>query len=179
VIVLVVLVGGVGAVFLGVGPAPGGDSGAELTDFPTATSQPTAMSSSGTQAPDTTAAATPTATPQPPYTFAIQSIEECGRTCRDVTAELANNRETDAESVVTYTRIFAGQDTTATEDLIWENRTTVGTIAAGATARSTQRVALSLQEGLAIENAGGWITILTTVQSAEETVTFRNSEQVA
>jgi hypothetical protein len=42
-----------------------------------------------------------------------------------------------------------------------------------------ERVELSLQEARKIDQENGWITILTTVESDDTTVTFQESEQVA
>jgi hypothetical protein len=169
-----VLVALVVAAFFGVGPAPGGEgTGEELTDFPTATPDPAAA---GDSAP---AAEPPTSTPLPPFTFAVESISECGQTCRDVTVELRNNRDGPATDITIYTRIFTGEATTSDDALVWEGKHEVGRLAGEGSTRSTERISLSLRDGLAVQQADGWITILTTVQSAEETVTFTRSRQVA
>ena len=168
--VLFVVLAGVGAAFVfGVGPAPGGDD-AELTDFPTAT-----PASSG----DGGAAGTATAASTPPFDFGIERIERCGRTCRDVTVSLSNLQREAAEDVTVYTRMYAGQDNTAEEDLVWSGKEAVGTLEAGGTHTATKRVELSLSEGLTVENRDGWVTVLTTVQTADRTVTYRESRQVA
>lgn len=44
-------------------------------------------------------------------------VEECGQTCRDVTSTLSNNQDETATGVTVYTRVFAGEDNTAQEDL--------------------------------------------------------------
>ncbi|MDZ7701396.1 MAG: hypothetical protein U5J98_04635 [Halobacteriales archaeon] len=172
ILVVLVLAMGLGwAVYSGVGPAPGGtDSGEPLTDFPTAT--PGDDSSS-------TGESGPTATAEPPFAFTIDAVEECGQTCRDVTASLHNNQDESATGTTVFTRVFAGQDNTDTDDLVWEGKEEVGTLDAGATHTATRRVELSLQDGLKIDQHDGWITIVTTVQTDERTVTFRDSEQVA
>lgn len=172
-VVLVGLLGiGVGyALFTGIGPAPGGDTEEPITEFPTATPNgPTPADSTGE---DT---ATQSA---PPFSFTVDDIEECGQTCRDVTATLHNNQDRTATDVTVYTRIYAGRDTTADDDRIWENQREIGDLEAGGTHTSTERVELTLQEGFRIEQNDGWITIQTTVESAETTVTFTDTEQVA
>lgn len=168
---IVLLAVGVGAVFFyGVGPAPGGpESGTELTDIPTATPADGAMSEG---------AAETTATETAPFTFTIDEIEECGQTCRDVTATLHNNQEETATGVSVFTRVFAGEDNTDEEDLVWEGKEEIGTVEAGGSHSSTERVELSLQEALKIDQHDGWITIVTTVQSDDTAVTFRDSERV-
>lgn len=166
VLVLVLIAIGIGAaVYTGVGPAPGGsESGEEITDFPTAT-------------PGTTAVANTESAP--PFAFTVDTIEECGRTCRDVTATLHNNQDETATGVTVFTRVYAGQNNTDTDDLVWEGKEDVGTLEGGTSHTSTERVELSLQEGRKIEQHDGWITIVTTVQTDDRTVTFRDSEQVA
>ena len=169
--VVLVVLAGVGAAFvLGVGPAPGGDD-TELTDFPTETPR----SSGG----DGSTAGTATAASTAPFDFTIDRIEECGRTCRDVTASLTNQQDTAAEDVTVYTRIYAGQDNTAEEDRVWSGKEEVGTLDAGATHTATKRVELTLSEALQVENNGGWVTVVTTVQTADRTVAYRESRQVA
>lgn len=174
---LVVVGGGAAAaVYYGIGPAPGGDDDrVEITDFPTATPASTDAGSDGGGGSSTPGATTQT----PPFTLTVDEVTECGQTCRDVTVTLTNTQDEPASGVVVYTRIFAGQDNTDTDDLIWETREDVGDLEAGGSNTRTMRVELSLSEGMQIQNADGWITILTTVESADERVTFRSSEQVA
>ena len=168
VLVSLVVVVGLGAAFyLGVGLAPGGVSGEEIEEFPTEEDADTGGSEA--TSPDDTA----------PFSFSIDDIEECGQTCRDVTATLENNQNETATGVTVYIRIFAGEDNTDTEDIVWEGTEDVGTMEAGGTHTTTERVELSLQEGRQIDQEDGWITILTTVESDDTTVTFQDSEQVA
>lgn len=173
--VLAVIVLGIvvaGAFYTGVGPAPGGASESEpITDFPTATPHD-ASSGDGSSA-----GATPESTTSP-FSFTVERIEECGRTCRDVTVTLVNNHNEAATGITVFTRLFAGQNNTDTDDRVWEAKEDVGTLEAGESYTMSKRVELSLQEGLTIERNDGWITILTTVQSDETTVTFKDSEQV-
>lgn len=165
-VVLLLAAGLAAAVFYGVGPAPGGpESGEQLTDIPPATSD-----GSGTG---------PTATALPPFSLSIIEIEDCGQTCRDVTATLQNNQDGTATGVTVSTRVFAGQDNTAEEDLVWQGKEQVGTLEAGASHTTTRRVALSLLEANKVQQNNGWITIVTTVQTDDRRVTFQDSKQVA
>lgn len=172
VVALGLLAVGIGAaVYYGVGPAPGGaDAGEELTDFPTATPAEEATAGGGSVG--------TTATASPPFAFTIDNIEECGQTCRDVTATLHNNQDETATGVTVFTRVFAGEDNNAEEDIVWEGKEEVGTVEAGASHTTTRRVELSLQDAQKINQNDGWITIVTTVQTDDRTVTFRDSEQV-
>lgn len=157
-----VIVGSLGvAVYTGVGPAPGGESGDEIGEFPT-----------GTEYNQTT-------NETPPFAFTINSIDDCGRTCRDVTATVDNTQNESASEVTVYTRIFAGENSTETNNLVWEGSEDVGTLAAGDSHTSTKRVDLSLQDAAKIDGNDGWITIVTTVDSDEKTITVRESRQVA
>lgn len=171
IIVVVALAVGIGAVlYTGVGPAPGGQSGdsaGETTEaFPTATESDRVTDSTGT-------------TVGPPFSFTVDSIDECGTTCRDVTATLTNNQDETATSVIVYTRVFAGENNTESSDLVYQGNYEVGTLEAGASITTTERVELSFQEALKIDQNDGWITIQTTVDSNETRVTFQDSDQVA
>jgi hypothetical protein len=168
---LLVAVGIGAAVYLGLGPASGGASDEELTAFPTATAAADGADDTGSPV----AASPDTA----PFAFTIEEVETCGQTCRDVTATLHNNQDSTATGVTVFTRVFAGQKNTDTDDLVWEGNEKVGTVKAGGSHTSTNRVELSYQEGLEIERNDGWVTIVTTVQTDDRTVTFRDSEQVA
>ena len=171
VVVALLLAAGLGAaLYTGVGPAPGGGSGEEIDDFPTGTEYD--GDSGGDGSGDGGDA------DEPRFTFAVDEIEECGSTCRDVTATVTETDDETASNVTVYTRIFAGENTTDEEDLVWEGKTEIGTLEAGGSHTSTERVELSIQEARQIDREDGWITIVTTVESDEETITFTDSEQV-
>ena len=165
-VVLVVVLGIGAALYTGMGPAPGGDSGEEIEDFPIADD----ADDGGSEAtsPDDT----------DPFSFTIDTIEECGETCRDVTVTLDNNQNETATNVTVYIRIFAGQDNTHTDDIVWEGIEDAGTVEAGEDHTTTERVELSVQDARKIDQENGWITILTTVESDDTTVTFQDSERV-
>ncbi|WP_245883351.1 hypothetical protein [Halalkaliarchaeum desulfuricum] len=114
-----------------------------------------------------------------PFSFVIDDIEECGATCRDVTSTLTNTQNETATDVTVYIRIFAGEDNTATDDIVWEGTEEAGTLAPAEEHTTTERVELSLQDARKIDREDGWITIQTTVESDETTVTYQDSEQVA
>lgn len=149
------------AVFIGVGPAPGGTPDAE----PDSDGVSTDAESDATDEPAA-------------FAFAVEEIDDCGQTCRDVTATVDNTQDEPASDVTVQTRIFAGENNTETGDLVWENTETIGTLDADSSHTSTQRVELSLQEAAKIEGNDGWITIVTTIESDEETTTVRESRQV-
>lgn len=113
-----------------------------------------------------------------PFSFAIQQIEKCGQTCRDVTVTLANEQDQQAEDVTVYTSIYVGNSTDKA-DLIWKGQEDVGTMAAGESVTRTQRVELSIQEAYAVKQADGWITVVTTIDSADTTITFKSHRDVA
>lgn len=180
--VIVVLLG-VGIV-LGVGPLGGlagdfgvvdGDAG-EPVDTPvsTGTVYTEGAGSSGGDGGSDAGSASDT----PPFTFAIQQIEKCGQTCRDVTVTLTNQQNTTAEDVTVYTRIYAG-NSTAKEDLVWSGQKDVGTMAPGESVTETQRVKLSYMEAYSVKQADGWITVVTTIESADTTITFKSRRDVA
>jgi hypothetical protein len=165
-LVLIVVFGTGAALYAGVGPAPGGDSGDDIEEFPTE-EKTSSDGSTATSSADT-----------PPFSFTIDNTEECGQTCREVTATLDNNQNETATNVTVYTRIFAGENNTDTDDVVWEDTEDVGTLEAGTSHTTTKQVELSFQEARKVDQKDGWITILTTVESDDTTVTFQNSEQV-
>ncbi|MFB6119158.1 hypothetical protein [Halosegnis sp.] len=173
VVVLVAPVGA-GALATGFGPAPGGDSG---TPAPTPVSTGTVYDGDGGGSDgggsDTTATQAP-----PPFDFTIDSIEKCGQTCRDVTATLSNQQSTAASGVTVYTQIYAG-NTTDSDDRVWSGTEDVGALAANDSYTSTNRVELSLTEANKVQNNDGWITIVTTVESDDTTITFTERRDVA
>lgn len=113
----------------------------------------------------------------PPYDLAVLGTERCGNTCRDVTVRLTNNRNATAEEIAVRTRIYAG-NTTADRSPVWEGRNEVGTLAAGASTTATARVSLSYVEAITVQRRGGWVTIVTTVESTDLKETFRERRQV-
>jgi hypothetical protein len=175
------LVVGAGAAFAtGLGPAPGDDAGAEGTGFPTATSTP-APDTGGVSVADVsssdTSDATATPEPRPAFTTTVDAIKECGRTCRDVTSTVSNDGRAPATGVTVSIRIFVGQE--ASGDVVWQASEDVGRLAVNDSSTATKRVELSLAEAVAVRGADGWITVQTTIQSDQRTVTFAESRQVA
>lgn len=171
-VIVVALVAGGAAVALGVGPlgdAPqsGAESGDDVESFPTETAEST------NDGGDTSS----TTTAEQPFTLTVDSIEECGETCRDVTTTLTNEQSSTASNVTVYTRIYAGNGTDG--DVVWEGTESVGAMDAGESGTDTTRVELSLRDGYAIQSADGWITVQTTVQSENETMTTTEQRQVA
>lgn len=176
--VVVLLAVGIGAAaFVGVGPMGPDDGESAVTDTPESTG--TVYESGGSDGGGDgsgSGSGTDTAS-QPPYAFEVVKIEECGDTCRDVTVELVNNRDETATNVKVYTRIFAGNSTDS-DDKVWEGTEDVGSLEAGASTTSTKRVELSYGEAIKIKNNDGWITILTTVESDDVTITFKERRNV-
>lgn len=111
-----------------------------------------------------------------PFALSIDDIEECGETCRDVTITLVNEQSTTANDVTVYTRIFAGNGTDG--DVVWSGEESLGTLAASESVTATKRVELSLTDAYAVNQADGWITIQTTIQSETETMTVTERRDV-
>jgi hypothetical protein len=175
-VVLALLVAVVaGAVVIGGDALLGGD-GADSDSFPTATAAPggTTQTTDGGDAARATADVT--ATPTPPFGFVIEDVEECGTTCRNVTTTLTNQQDSTAEDVTVYSRIFAGRGTDGDE--VWRGEEGVGTLGAGESYTTTREVDLGVQAALKVQNEDGWITIQTTVETADRTVTFTEQRQV-
>lgn len=181
-VVAVVAVGGAAAFIAGIGPL--GDIGGGQSDTVTETPESTGTvydGSSGSSGDggggEGTASDGSGGDSLPPYTFAVTSIEECGQTCRDVTVRLDNNRDETATGISVYTRIFAG-NSTASGDKVWEEKRDVGSLEAGGSTTETSRVQLSYSEGYKVQQEDGWITILTTVESDDVTITFKQRRDV-
>lgn len=111
-----------------------------------------------------------------PFDLAIQSVEACGTLCRNVTSTVTNEQSVTAENVTVRTRLYAGNDTDG--EVRWRGVEQVGTLEPGATRTVTRRVSLSLDAALAIRDAGGWVTIRTTVESDDATVTVIDRRDV-
>lgn len=178
---LLVLVGGAAGLAFGFGPAPGGAGTSEdIGDFPEQTGDSSETGGdSGTD--DDQGAGSDGGThaaSSPPFAFSIDRIEDCGATCRDVTVTLFNEQNETAENVTVYTRVYAG-NSTAEDDRVWQGKEDVGTLDADSSVTKTQRVSLSYADGYAVKQNDGWVTIVTTVQSDDETVTFEERRDVA
>lgn len=199
-LVVLLLAGGAVAAFAtGFGPAPGGDSG-DTVSTPQSTgtvyhadggSTDESSGSGGTSTPngggggatDTPSGSDGTATDEattqstPPFAFTIDQIEACGQTCRDVTATLTNHQNDTATGVTVYTQIYAGNSTDS-GNRVWSGDESVGTLSANDSYTSTNRVELSLLEAKQVQDNDGWLTIVTTVESDQTTVTFESRRDV-
>jgi hypothetical protein len=170
IIVVVVVIGALGAAMaLGSGNASQNqdDPGSDVESFPTAT-EPTS-SPSGTDGESTDDAG-------PEFGFTIDRIESCGETCRDVTTTLNNDGGGEATNITVYTRIHAGNGTDG--EVVWEGTEPVGSLDAGESYTTTERVELSVTEAFAVQQADGWITIRMAVESDQRTVTFTERRNV-
>lgn len=148
---VVLLMAGAGAAFAaGIGPALGGDSGSTVESFPTETPSSPTDTSSGGDSDGTTATDVSTGSP---YAFSVDRIEECGETCRDVTATLTNEQSTGVSNVTIYTRIYTGNGTDG--DVVWEGTESVGDLSAGESYMVTERVELSLADAYAVKRNDG------------------------
>lgn len=107
------------------------------------------------------------------YFLTIKDIEQCGNTCRDVTATLKNTGDENRQNVHVETKVYAG------DDKIWSGEETVGTLEAGGTHTSTKRVKVGYIGGAKIKNNGGYVTIVTIVTSDSGTTKFSERRKVA
>lgn len=175
VVAIVVVVGAVGTVAVLTGLVPtGGNGDATVAGYPTASPGQTYSGSASGGGNGTNAAA---GTSTPPFTFTIDSISTCGQTCRKVTATIHNQQSTSASNVTVYSIIYAGNQTRS-GDRIWAGKQPIGTLAAGGSYTGTQTVQLSFSDAYSVQQHGGWITVVTTVQSASKTVSFTSHRNV-
>ncbi|MFC5367902.1 hypothetical protein [Salinirubrum litoreum] len=171
--VVAITLGVVGAAAFGVGPfsADVVPNGGTATDSPSADDPGTGGESAGG---DGASGSSGTATPEPaPFGFQIDSIEECGTTCRDVTATLTNQRESPATDVTATTRIYVENDQ------IWQGSEDIGRLDAGESTTTTKRVEIGYFDAAKIQNNGGYVTVETTITTVEGSYTFSGRRQVA
>jgi len=107
------------------------------------------------------------------YDFTIENIEECGSTCRDVTAVLANTGDETRRNVRVTTKVYADGD------LLWSGNETVGTLDPEAAHTSTKRVNVGFAGGMKIQDNDGYVTIVTVIRSDDGTVRFSERRKVA
>lgn len=181
-LIALVLVGVVAAAAAGVGPAAlaADDAG---TDGPTATDTDAgATDDDGTDGDDDTADGDLTAETNetagdsdgdPAFDGTVDRIEDCGTTCRDVTATLSNVGDATATSVAVEFRLSVDGDR------IRANEESVGTLAAGESYTTAQRIELGYGDALAIERNDGWVTIETVIRFDGGTVVTAEERQVA
>ena len=171
-IVALLLVGSSGAVASGLdgGPADRGPNGGTYGPGPAAPgpSAPATGSDDG---------GSDVVTDRKPFTVVAENTEKCGRTCRDVTSTVTNRQDTIARDVGVSTQIYAGRD--ANGNVVWQGSERVGTLEADGSHSATKRIKLSFGDAWAVKRAGGWITIETTVQTADQTVTLTERRKVA
>lgn len=156
VVAAVVLVGGIAGAFVLFGG--GGDTVTEGDDAGSTTGTAESGDTGGDTSGDELTATPSMANTSASFAYSVDSIEECGQTCRDVTATITNDGNEMATNVTVETNIYTDGD------LIWEGDEEIGTLEAGGEYTSTQRVELSFADATKVENNDGWITIETIVR---------------
>ena len=120
----------------------------------------------------------PTATPSmadtnASFEFTIEQIEECGQTCREVTATVANDGGEAAENVVVETTMYADGD------VVWEGTEEIGDLPANESYTSTREVDVGLSGGAKIQQNDGYVTIETVIDFGDGQEVFTERRQVA
>lgn len=108
-----------------------------------------------------------------PFAVVVESVDECGRTCRDVTASLTNDGGNPRSNVTATTQIVAGEET------VWEGSQEIGTLGPDETATRTARVEIGLVDAARIERNDGVVTIVTVVRWDGGSATYRERRTVA
>jgi len=149
-----------------------------VTTSRTTTTGESTTTADGTTVDDGSSATTTTetTTADPPFAFAIERIQECGTTCRDVTVTLENRQADAATGVTVTTRIWAGN--TTDDDPVWTGREDVGRLGSGERYTTTERVELSYSDGYAIERADGWVTVEVTIETDDRSITVTERRNV-
>jgi hypothetical protein len=185
--VLVVLLAVAGAAAFGLGPFPATSSTVDDPGTATPTPAPTATPDAadddgggggsddgGGGGGEGGSAEESTATPQPdPFQFTVGAIENCGTTCRDVTASVTNVRQEPVQDVTVTTVITTGGDQ------VWQGNADLGTLDPDETVETTRRVNIGYFDAAKIKNNGGYITVETTIQSSAGEYTFSERRKVA
>lgn len=112
-----------------------------------------------------------------PFVPELENMEECGETCREATVALQNKMSVDAENIVVYIRLYAG-DSTAPEDVVWGENRELGTLGAGEVYRETETVDLTPQQANKVRETDGVVTAKATIQSDQATATFVEKDNV-
>lgn len=112
----------------------------------------------------------------PAFTTTVKEITKCGQTCSEISAKFTNQMEEDATNVTIYTRIYAGNGTDG--DRIWMDNRPVGKIPAETSEHTIDRIELGMFDVPKVSATDGWITIETTVESDQATVTFVSNRKV-
>ncbi|WP_058367313.1 hypothetical protein [Haloparvum sedimenti] len=167
VVLSVVVLGGLAAGFLVLGGGPGGDGGGLTGDG--------AGGGGGSGGDDAGAA---TATPamedtNASFQFTIDEIEECGNTCRDVTATIVNDGGETAEGIVVHTTMYAD------DDVVWEGTEEIGELPANESYTSTREVDVGYGGGAKIQENDGYVTIETVIEFDDGQEVFTERRQVA
>ncbi|SFR96564.1 hypothetical protein SAMN05216559_1644 [Halomicrobium zhouii] len=108
-----------------------------------------------------------------PFTIDVQKIENCGKTCRDVTVSLTNNGGNPRENISVTTTVYAGQDS------VWQGEAAIGTLASDESTRRTEQIDVGYVGGAKIERNGGTVTIETVVHWDGGEATYREQKQVS
>ncbi|WP_129114531.1 hypothetical protein [Halegenticoccus tardaugens] len=103
------------------------------------------------------------------FRFAVERIEECGTTCRDVTVVVTNTGDRVDSEVVVVSRISADGDE------LWRGQETVDSMDRDERVTRTERVDLGYADAYKVQRNDGYVTIDTTIRWAggEETFTER------
>ncbi|WP_224270157.1 hypothetical protein [Haloprofundus salinisoli] len=108
-----------------------------------------------------------------PLRFSVGEIEECGTTCRDVTAQVKNTGNESVDDIDVAVRISAD------DDEVWDGSVEVGSVGAAETQQQTIRVELGYMDAYKIKQNDGHITVKATVTTAEGTFEFTERRKVA
>lgn len=175
-VVLVAFAVGAGALVVA-DPSPGKTTGPSEGVVPTTDADSTTDDSTvgATDDPDESPPTETATTDNSPsgYDFTIEHIEECGSTCRNVTAVLANTGNETRRNVRATTEVYADGD------LLWSGNETVGALDPGEAHTSTKRVNVGFAGGMKIQNDDGYVTIVTVVRTDDGTTRFSERRKVA
>jgi hypothetical protein len=105
------------------------------------------------------------------FQYTVDSVKECGLTCRNATGTLTNSGTEAANNITIRTRIFADGD------LLWNGTSEIGELAAEERYTDNKKIKLSFAAGQKARS-NGQVTIETIVEFDEGTDVFRSVHEV-
>lgn len=105
------------------------------------------------------------------FQYVVDSVDECGLTCRNATGTLTNNGSEPANNITIRTRLYAD------DDLLWKGSTDVGGLDSGESHTDSMQIELGFSNGQKAKS-NGQVTIETIISFDEGTDVFRAVRKV-